>query len=79
MADDWWGRQKGLRQTPRTEVAIGGSASASVPGAPLNQFDDALRGACAGKVQKHLGAGVEAGRGRCGAGGLASRGVYRTR
>jgi hypothetical protein len=24
MADEWWGRQKGLRQTLRTEVAIGG-------------------------------------------------------
>ncbi len=24
MADEWWGRQKGLRQTLRTEVAVGG-------------------------------------------------------
>jgi hypothetical protein len=23
-ADEWWGRQKGLRQTLRTEVAVGG-------------------------------------------------------
>ena len=23
MADEWWGRQKGLRQTLRTEVAVG--------------------------------------------------------
>jgi hypothetical protein len=23
MADDWWARQKGLRQTLRTEVAVG--------------------------------------------------------
>ena len=24
MADEWWGRQKGRRQTLRTEVAVGG-------------------------------------------------------
>ena len=24
MADEWWGRQKGLRQTLRTEAAVGG-------------------------------------------------------
>jgi hypothetical protein len=24
MADEWWSRQKGLRQTLRTEVAVGG-------------------------------------------------------
>ena len=24
MADEWWGHQKGLRQTLRTEVAVGG-------------------------------------------------------
>ncbi len=23
MADEWWGRQKGLRQTLRSEVAVG--------------------------------------------------------
>ena len=23
MADDWWAHQKGLRQTLRTEVAVG--------------------------------------------------------
>ena len=23
MADEWWARQKGLRQTLRTEVAVG--------------------------------------------------------
>jgi hypothetical protein len=26
-ADEWWGRQKGLRQTLRTEVAVGGKES----------------------------------------------------
>jgi hypothetical protein len=24
LADEWWSRQKGLRQTLRTEVAVGG-------------------------------------------------------
>ena len=32
MADDWWARQKGVRQTLRTEVAVGRKA-------PEDQFD----------------------------------------
>ena len=27
MADEWWRSQKGLRQTLRTEVAVGGKGS----------------------------------------------------
>jgi hypothetical protein len=34
MADEWWARQKGLRQTLRTEVAVGRKA----PDAQLDQW-----------------------------------------
>ena len=38
-ADEWWGRQKGLRQTLRTEVAVGGKG----PDAPLDQWAITIR------------------------------------
>jgi hypothetical protein len=39
MADEWWGRQKGLRQTLRTEVAVGRKAS----DIPLDQWAITIR------------------------------------
>ena len=39
MADEWWGRQKGLRQTLRTEVAVGGKG----PDAQLDQWAITIR------------------------------------
>jgi hypothetical protein len=39
MADEWWGRQKGLRQTLRTEVAVGGKR----PDAQLDQWAITIR------------------------------------
>jgi hypothetical protein len=39
MADEWWGRQKGLRQTLRTEVAVGGKE----PDAQLDQWAITIR------------------------------------
>jgi len=38
-ADEWWGRQKGLRQTLRTEVAVGGKG----PDAQLDQWAITIR------------------------------------
>jgi hypothetical protein len=39
MADEWWGSQKGLRQTLRTEVAVGGKG----PDAQLDQWAVTIR------------------------------------
>ena len=39
MADDWWTRQKGLRQTLRTEVAVGQKG----PDAQLDQWAITIR------------------------------------
>ena len=39
MADEWWGRQKGLRQTLRTEVAVGGKG----PDAQLDRWAITIR------------------------------------
>ena len=39
MADDWWAHQKGLRQTLRTEVAVGRKA----PDAQLDQWTITIR------------------------------------
>jgi hypothetical protein len=39
MADEWWGRQKGLRQTLRTEVAVGREA----PDTQLDQWAITIR------------------------------------
>ena len=39
MADEWWGRKKGLRQTLRTEVAVGRKA----PDAQLDQWAITIR------------------------------------
>jgi hypothetical protein len=39
MADEWWGRQKGLRQTLRTEMAVGGEG----PDAQLDQWAITIR------------------------------------
>ena len=39
MADEWWGRQKGLRQTLRTEVAVGRKG----PDAQLDQWAITIR------------------------------------
>ena len=39
MADEWWGSQKGLRQTLRTEVAVG----RKVPDAQLDQWAITVR------------------------------------
>ena len=39
MADEWWGRQKGLRQTLRTEVAVGRKA----PDTQLDQWAITIR------------------------------------
>jgi hypothetical protein len=39
LADEWWGRQKGLRQTLRTEVAVGGKG----PDAQLDQWAITIR------------------------------------
>ena len=39
MADEWWGRQKGLRQTLRTEVAVG----AKGPDDQLDQWAITIR------------------------------------
>jgi len=39
MADDWWARQKGLRQTLRTEVAVGQKG----PDAQLDQWAITIR------------------------------------
>jgi hypothetical protein len=39
QADEWWGRQKGLRQTLRTEVAVGGKG----PDAQLDQWAITIR------------------------------------
>jgi hypothetical protein len=39
MADEWWGSQKGLRQTLRTEVAVG----RKVPDAQLDQWAITIR------------------------------------
>ena len=39
MADDWWAHQKGLRQTLRTEVAVGRKA----PDAQLDQWAITIR------------------------------------
>ena len=38
-ADEWWGRQKGLRQTLRTEVAVGGKG----PDAQLDRWAITIR------------------------------------
>ena len=38
-ADEWWGRQKGLRQTLRTEVAVGGKR----PDAQLDRWAITIR------------------------------------
>ena len=39
MADEWWAHQKGLRQTLRTEVAVGRKA----PDAQLDQWAITIR------------------------------------
>ena len=39
MADEWWGRQKGLQRTLRTEVAVGGKG----PDAQLDQWAITIR------------------------------------
>jgi hypothetical protein len=39
MADEWWERQQGLRQTLRTEVAVGGKG----PDAQLDQSAITIR------------------------------------
>ena len=39
MADEWWARQKGLRQTLRTEVAVGRKG----PDAQLDQWAITIR------------------------------------
>ena len=39
MADEWWEGQKGLRQTLRTEVAVGGKG----PDAQLDQWAITIR------------------------------------
>jgi hypothetical protein len=39
MADEWWGQQKGLRQTLRTEVAVGQKG----PNAQLDQWAITIR------------------------------------
>jgi hypothetical protein len=38
-AGEWWGRQKGLRQTLRTEVAVGGKG----PDAQLDRWAITIR------------------------------------
>ena len=40
MADEWWGSQKGVRQTLRTEVAVGPKAPAD---AQLDQWAITIR------------------------------------
>jgi hypothetical protein len=39
MADEWWAQQKGLRQTLRTEIAVGKKA----PDAELDQWAITIR------------------------------------
>jgi hypothetical protein len=39
MADDWWAHQKGLRQTLRTEVAVGRKG----PDSQLDQWAITIR------------------------------------
>jgi len=42
MADEWWAQQKGLRQTLRTEIAVGKKA----PDAELDQWAITIRYEC---------------------------------
>jgi hypothetical protein len=39
IADEWWSRQRGLRQTLRTEVAVGGKG----PDAQLDRWAITIR------------------------------------